>query len=354
MKPPFLPGSIVCIIFVLILVIIPVTANPTISGISPASANRGDTVTMTITGSGFDLPATNSYKYVRLYLNDNTVNITASSITSSGSANIIAKFSIGSSKTKGVWSVVVVNDDGSEYVYPDAFIITDEMSLTSITPAYAKTNNDTVPFKISGSGLSDVQKVYFFKSGYANVSATAIDPGSTSVTGTFDLTGISEETYKICVMDSQAVQKCSSSVTFDVITDKVGEVDISSSPTGVNIYLDSVYMGVTPLALKDVTPGSHIVKLTKDGYLDWSKIVKVSAGTTTTLDVDLSSVTTTMETPEQTTTRPTTVKTIPKATTIKVPTPYPKTTATTPASPVEGAVIIGAIGLGIIALHRKY
>lgn len=343
------------LILLFTVVVLPVAADPSISSISPTSGSRGDTVTITITGSGFDLPTSSTTKYVRLY-NSDTTNITASSISSKSSTKIVAKFSIGSSKTKGDWYVVVVNDDGTESMSSDEFVISDDMTLSSISPSTAKTNDDDVSFTLSGSGLSDVEEVYLYKSTYSNVSASDLDAGSSSVTGTFDLTDVSEATYKVCAMDTYGAIKCSSSVTFGVTTDEVGEIDVSSSPSNANVYLDSVYVGTTPYALTEVTPGSHVIKVSKDGYSDWSKIVKVTADDTTTVTADLSAISTTVATtvPTQVITS---VKTALPVTTVKITSIKATTTAaatTTKASPVEMGVILGAIGLGMVVLHRKH
>jgi len=345
----------------LVTLAVPVAADPTISGISPTLGYRGNTVTLTITGSGFDLPTTSSYSYVRLMMEDQS-NITASSITSKSSTKIVAKVVIRSAKEKGVWSVVVVNSDGSENVFSDSFTISDEMAISSISPTYAKTNNDDVSFTLTGSGLSDVQEVYLYKSGYDNLTTADLSTDTSSVTGTFDLTDIDDVTYKVCVMDSLEVSKCSSSVTFEVTTDQAGEIDLSSSPSNANVYVDSSYVGITPYAMTDVAVGSHVVKITKDGYSDWSKIVKVTDGDTTSVDAELSAIPTTVVTTVQTSV-PTTEKTTLPVTTVKVPTSWPTGTATTAQttttatttkeSPVEGIVVLGAIGLGIVLLHRK-
>jgi hypothetical protein len=344
------------VMILLLTLAVPVAADPAISGISPTSAYRGNSVTMTITGTGFDLPASSSYKYVRLMM-DGEDNITASSISSKSTTKIVAVLSsskITSSVTKGTWTVVVVNDDGSESTY-DGFTISDDMTLSSISPTYAKTNNDA-SFTLTGSSLSDVTEVYLYKSGYDNITTSDISAGSTTVTGTFDLTDASEETYKVCVMDSVGTVKCSSLVTFEVTTDEVGEIDISSSPSGATVYIDTASVGTTPYAATGLTVGSHVVKITKDGYVDWSKIVKVTSGDTTTVDAELTAMATTVVTTSPTP-MPTTIRTAVPVTTIKVPTSYPKITTaaatTTKASPVEGAVVLGAIGLGIIVLRRK-
>jgi hypothetical protein len=343
-------------VLLLFMLVMPVAADPSITKISPTYGYRGDTVTMTITGTGFDLPASSSNKYVRLMMDDED-NITASSISSKSSTKIVAVFSgskISSSVTKGEWSVVVINDDGTEAVDSEAFTISDDMTLSSISPVSAKTNTDDVSFTLTGSDLSDVTDVYLYKSGYTNISASDVSAASSTVTGTFDLSDADQLTYKVCVMDSTGISKCSSSVTFQVTTDEVGELDVSSSPSSANIYVDSVYKGTTPSAITDVAPGSHVLKVTKDGYSDWSQIVKVTDGDTTTISANLQTITTTVATSAPTAAI-TTVRTPLPVTTIKVPTSIKTTTtATTQASPVELGVIFGAIGLGMVVLHRKH
>ncbi len=55
-----------------------------------------------------------------------------------------------------------------------------------------------------------------------------------------------------------------------------GQISISSTPRGAKIYLDGKNTGhLTPYTLDDVSVGSHIVKLTKSGYKDRTKTVKV-------------------------------------------------------------------------------
>ena len=70
-------------------------------------------------------------------------NITAT-ISSHSSTTIKCKFTISSSETIGTWDVVVVNKDGSEVVDSDAFTIRKTITLTSISPTSAKTNDDAV------------------------------------------------------------------------------------------------------------------------------------------------------------------------------------------------------------------
>lgn len=337
-------------LIMLVVIAVPVAADsPTITSISPAEGyNSGSISGVVITGTNFNL--TSSLGSVMLMKSGET-NITASITSpSSSTTSLTCRFDL-SEKSTGTWDVIVTNQDGSYSIYASGFTVRSAMSLTSVSPASEKTNNSSVPVTVTGTGLSDVSSMYLYNSAYSNLSATLGTVASTSVTGTFDLTDMTEATYSVCVRDSAGTTKCG--LSFEIVTDQAGEIDISSSPSGANVYLDSVYKGSTPSALTGVIPGSHVVKLTKDGYSDWSKIVQVTNGGVTTIIADLSSAETETITTIATT-KPTTVKTSLKVTTVKVPTSYPKSTATTKASPVEGVVILGAIGLGILAFHRKY
>jgi PKD repeat protein len=57
-----------------------------------------------------------------------------------------------------------------------------------------------------------------------------------------------------------------------------GSLSVSSIPSGASIYIDNVAEGTTPATISDLSPGSHSVKLTKSGYVDYSKTVTIAAG----------------------------------------------------------------------------
>lgn len=54
-----------------------------------------------------------------------------------------------------------------------------------------------------------------------------------------------------------------------------GSIRVESNPTGGKCYLDGNYKGKTPLTIPDVPPGSHTIKITKSGYVKWTKTVTV-------------------------------------------------------------------------------
>lgn len=66
-----------------------------------------------------------------------------------------------------------------------------------------------------------------------------------------------------------------------------GMLSISSTPTGSQVYVDSVSKGVTPITLANIAPGSHLVEIKSPGYLTFSLQVTVNAGETTSLSPNL-------------------------------------------------------------------
>ncbi len=76
-----------------------------------------------------------------------------------------------------------------------------------------------------------------------------------------------------------------------VLSSATGALQVNSTPTGAEIWLDGSNTGqLTNHLFEDVSPGSHIVKLTKEGYKDWVDTVEVVAGETTTIDATLEEI----------------------------------------------------------------
>ncbi|HJK78685.1 MAG TPA: PEGA domain-containing protein [Methanocorpusculum sp.] len=63
-------------------------------------------------------------------------------------------------------------------------------------------------------------------------------------------------------------------------TPTVATLIISSNPAGANIFIDNNYKGFTPTTQTDIAPGTHVVLLKKEGYLDDEQTIKFEAGTT--------------------------------------------------------------------------
>ena len=69
---------------------------------------------------------------------------------------------------------------------------------------------------------------------------------------------------------------------------QTGYIDVSSSPSGTNVYVDGIYYGTTETVVT-VDSGSHAVRLEKPGYDTWYGSTSVSAGQTSYLSPVLTS-----------------------------------------------------------------
>lgn len=57
-----------------------------------------------------------------------------------------------------------------------------------------------------------------------------------------------------------------------------GELSVKSVPEGAGWYLDDQYQGVTPETVQDVKEGDHIVRITKEKYIDWVGKIHIRPG----------------------------------------------------------------------------
>jgi hypothetical protein len=341
----------------LLVVAVPVSADDlaSITSISPVAGCADDSVTVTITGVNF----TSTRGEVRLEKSGET-DIEADSISSWGADSIVCTFIIDDDAEEGDWNLVVTRGyDDLEVDLSDAFTITAPMTLSTISPTNGEVDNDA-DFSVTGTGLSDVEEVYLYNEDYDNITASDVSAASTKITGTFDLDDAAEDAYEVCVVNSYDLVECD--LAFDIVTIEAGSIAVSSSPTGASIYIDGTAYGTTPDTVDDLVEGSHKLILMKTGYDDWGKIVNVEADEETEVDADLNPVTTVPTTvrtnepaPAYTTIKSlTTARTIVKST-IKVPTTWVDSAPTTEASPVEPAIVVGAVGIviGLVILRRR-
>ncbi|HQC13449.1 MAG TPA: PEGA domain-containing protein, partial [Methanoregulaceae archaeon] len=66
-----------------------------------------------------------------------------------------------------------------------------------------------------------------------------------------------------------------------------GSVFIYSIPSNADVYLDSEFMGTTPLTLTNIEPGYHTLMVSKTGYRDYNKEFLIRDGEQKRLIVQL-------------------------------------------------------------------
>ena len=93
----------------------------------------------------------------------------------------------------------------------------------------------------------------------------------------------------------------SQSYTLPAPTPITGALTITSVPLMAEVSLDGTPAGRTPLDLKNIITGGHLVTISKAGYNTYSESVVISEGKTTTLNATLSKLATTTATTTTTT-----------------------------------------------------
>ena len=94
--------------------------------------------------------------------------------------------------------------------------------------------------------------------------------------------------------------------------EKTGSVEVTSSPSSAEIYLDNVYRGTTPATITDVTPGGHTLEVRAYGYERFIQRVNVTGGETAMAAVVLTKVPETMPVTMKTTVTPKVTMSIPQ------------------------------------------
>ena len=130
-----------------------------------------------------------------------------------------------------------------------------------------------------------------------------------------------------------------------------GSIYFDTNPPGATIWLDGIELGTSPLTYYSEKTGTLDVRLRKRLFEDYTDTVVVIAGERVVFYARLtpvSGVLTDKTTPVAAVTTVTTIST----STITIPTPWP---TSSPQSPVDPAVVIGAaaLGTGFFVIRRR-
>jgi hypothetical protein len=159
----------------------PVVANvtyvgngPSIANITPNSAGKDATVTVTITGTDFQTGA------IPKLLQPGSGAVTGSA-TSVSTTFITTTFNL-YQKDAGSYNVIVTNPDGRSDILPAAFTIGDAApSVSSITPSTVEMNDTAVIYTINGQNFKNGVTVTFLKGSSQIPCTNANDIDATKV-----------------------------------------------------------------------------------------------------------------------------------------------------------------------------
>ena len=136
--------------------------------------------------------------------------------------------------------------------------------------------------------------------------------GSTPVDDSLDINDLSPGTYTISVkkpgyqeyattITLQAGRKVQVFAPLTPAEQTAASVEISSTPAGADVFVNNLYMGITPLSFHDVSAGTYTVDIRMEGYVPFSSSGQVIPGQSVHVIAALSPV----QTPAPTTKAPT-------------------------------------------------
>jgi len=76
-----------------------------------------------------------------------------------------------------------------------------------------------------------------------------------------------------------------------VLKEMAGSVCIKSNPSEATIHVDGKEVGTTPAIVVDLGPGKHMIKISMEGYNDWSQSVEIDAKEQSELNATLQEIT---------------------------------------------------------------
>jgi hypothetical protein len=130
-----------------------------------------------------------------------------------------------------------------------------------------------------------------------------------------------------------------------------GSIYFDISPSGAAIWLDGAEVGASPFTYFSEKTGTLDVRVRKSGFTDYRGSVTVMNGTRVIFYAVLTPAPS-ETTPVTTPVIPVTAVTVAPKSTVSIPTPWP---TSTPASPAEPLVVIGAAALAaaLLVVRRR-
>ncbi|KQC03989.1 MAG: hypothetical protein APR53_04245 [Methanoculleus sp. SDB] len=112
------------------------------------------------------------------------------------------------------------------------------------------------------------------------------------------LTNILQDTYAIRLTKSGykdyigtvTVVAGETAIVSETLIPTTGTISVASVPTGADVYLDTVYKGITPMKMAGLLPDDYTVTIAKSGYHEYTETVTLGAGQTITISPTLSEV----------------------------------------------------------------
>jgi hypothetical protein len=226
-------------------------------------------------------------------------------------------------------------------------------TLDSITPSSGETNTTVSITSLAGTDFANGASIRLKRSSNDPIVGSITSLNSTRIVGTFNLNNQDPGDYQVCVYNNATSFACGLTFTIKAPSEAVASSSVffETNPPGATVYLNGTKVGTSVFTYNNATPRTYKVLIQKSGYEDYTGSVTVPEGKRVRYYAQLTplgaGITAATATPVPTAT------TVGKST-LKVPTTWPSTTPT-PTSPVDPAIVIGAIGigLGLVVVRRR-
>jgi hypothetical protein len=90
------------------------------------------------------------------------------------------------------------------------------------------------------------------------------------------------------VSSGSSVTGTSGSSATQQATTETGSLSVTTTPPGAFVYIDGQMKGISPSTIPGLSPGTHTIRLTLDGYQDFETTTEITAGSTSEFVTGLS------------------------------------------------------------------
>jgi hypothetical protein len=90
-----------------------------------------------------------------------------------------------------------------------------------------------------------------------------------------------------CAAPPPVVAVAANATEMSPAADGTGVFAIESEPPGAEVYVNGEFLGTTPIASQALPAGKHEIELRKKGRSNWTRKLRVSAGTRATISAEL-------------------------------------------------------------------
>lgn len=148
-----------------------VVSNPTVTAVAPSAAAQGQTLDLTITGSGYDATSVVSIS---------GTGVTFGTLTRTSATSLTQRITLAADAPTGARDLTVTNDDGGRGTKTGALTVNPTPTVSSVSPSSGQSRGTAIPVTITGTNFVNGATVSF-GAGITTGTVTVNSPTSISV-----------------------------------------------------------------------------------------------------------------------------------------------------------------------------